>query len=113
MAELKTTEKMEENRMYYGQEKAESTDAVLTKCGVENQVYHLTKYKREVEKYGILNEICKSIFPIDFLCVYYHDNPDMLDFIAKLREDVENKSENAKDTERIRPFDRSKGSYYY
>ena len=57
MAELKTTEKMEENRMYYGQEKAESTDAVLTKCGVENQVYHLTKYKREVEKYGILNEI--------------------------------------------------------
>ena len=49
MAELKTTEKMEENRMYYGQEKAESTDAVLTKCGVENQVYHLTKYKREVE----------------------------------------------------------------
>lgn len=37
MAELKTTEKMEENRMYYGQEKAESTDAVLTKCGVENQ----------------------------------------------------------------------------
>ena len=100
MAELKTTEKMEENRMYYGQEKAESTDAVLTKCGVENQVYHLTKYKREVEKYGILNEIYKSIFPIDFLCVYYHDNSDMLDFIAKLREDVENKSENAKDAKK-------------
>ena len=68
MAELKTTEKMEENRMYYGQEKAESTDAVLTKCGVENQVYHLTKYKREVEKYGILNEICKVSFLLIF-CV--------------------------------------------
>ena len=42
----------------------------------------------------------QSIFPIDFLCVYYHDNPDMLDFIAKLREDVENKSENAKDAKK-------------
>ena len=36
---------MEEYRNYYGQEKAESSDDVLINCGVENHVYHITKFK--------------------------------------------------------------------
>ena len=91
---------MEEYRNYYGQKKTESSDEVLINCGVENHVYHITKFKREVEKYAALKDIEKRIFPIDFLYVYYSDNSEMLAFIDKLRDDVANKTEDAKEAKR-------------
>ena len=91
---------MEEYRNYYGQEKAESSDDVLINCGVENHVYHITKFKREVEKYAALKDIKERIFPIDFLYAYYGGDSGMITFIDKLREDVANKTEDAKDAKR-------------
>ena len=86
---------MEENKMYYGLEKAESLDEVLNGGAVDDCVYHVTQYRREVEKYGMLKDILDRIFTIDFLLVYYFQDFKMCEYIQKLREDVANKTDNA------------------
>lgn len=84
---------MENNIFYDNTEKAESSEAVLNGCAVDDFVYYVTRFKREVSKYASLDNIRKHIFSIDFLLAYYRDSPDTCAYIMQLREDIANKKE--------------------
>ena len=57
---------MENNIFYDNTEKAESSEAVLNGCAVDDFVYYVTRFKREVSKYASLDNIRKHIFSIAF-----------------------------------------------
>ncbi|MTU30695.1 DNA primase family protein [Parabacteroides merdae] len=90
--------------------KAESIDDVLTKRSVEDYVYHMTRYQREIEKNYTLNEIIKHVFHIDFLNAYYHSEEGVLAYIENLREIIadskaskDEKSEARTELKRLEP----------